>query len=199
MPRKIFFRGAWISRLGYAGLEISCGDFKLCIDPGEAVVGCNAILCTHSHPRHCPPTALQLEIPTYSPFTGVIVRPGMAFKVGEIEVATINAYNNPEIYGEASPHPPGFGVGYILRLPGGATVLHTGDTSLIEDHFEIKRVDVAALPVGGGSVLSPEEALELVKTVKPAISIPIHYDRVEQAYKFRDLAQPYTQVVLLWV
>lgn len=78
-------------------------------------------------------------------------------------------------------------------------MLHTGDTSLIEDHFEIKRVDVAALPVGGGSVLSPEEALELVKTVKPAISIPIHYDRVEQAYKFRDLAQPYTQVVLLWV
>lgn len=45
------------------------------------------------------------------------------------------------------------------------------------------------------SLMSPEEASELVKTLKPTLTIPISFDH-EAGYKFRDLAFLYTQVVL---
>jgi len=46
--------------------------------------------------------------------------------------------------------------------------------------------------------MNPEDAFELVKSIKPVVTIPVHTEDPRLLYKFRDMVQPYTQVVLLW-
>ncbi|MEM0040587.1 MBL fold metallo-hydrolase [Thermofilum sp.] len=57
-----------------------------------------------------------------------------------------------------------------------------------------EKIDILILKIGSED-MSPEEASELVKTLKPALAIPLCHVP-EDGYKFRDLASPYTQVVL---
>ncbi|MEM1606254.1 MAG: hypothetical protein QXW41_08440 [Fervidicoccaceae archaeon] len=45
--------------------------------------------------------------------------------------------------------------------------------------------------------MTPEEAVELVSSARPAVSIPVHYTSLRDHYRFRDMSQPYTQIVLL--
>jgi L-ascorbate metabolism protein UlaG (beta-lactamase superfamily) len=57
-----------------------------------------------------------------------------------------------------------------------------------------EKIDILILKIGSED-MSPEEASELVKTLKPALVVPLCHVP-EDGYKFRDLASPYTQVVL---
>jgi L-ascorbate metabolism protein UlaG (beta-lactamase superfamily) len=57
-----------------------------------------------------------------------------------------------------------------------------------------EKIDILILKIGPEN-MSPEEASELVKTLKPALVVPLCHVP-EDEYKFRDLASPYTQVVL---
>ena len=57
-----------------------------------------------------------------------------------------------------------------------------------------EKIDILILKIGPED-MSPEEASELVKTLKPALAVPLGHVP-EDGYKFRDLASPYTQVVL---
>ncbi|MEM0324149.1 MBL fold metallo-hydrolase [Thermofilum sp.] len=57
-----------------------------------------------------------------------------------------------------------------------------------------EKIDILILKIGSED-MSPEEASELVKTLKPALAIPLCHVP-EDGHKFRDLASPYTQVVL---
>jgi L-ascorbate metabolism protein UlaG (beta-lactamase superfamily) len=118
--------------------------------------------------------------------------------VNGVRVLVRDAYNDPDLYSGKPPHPRGLGVGYILIPPSGLTIYHTGDTSLVSEILNPGlNIDVLVTPVGGGSVMTPEDAVELVKSIKPSITIPIHAEDIDLYYRFRDMAQPYTQVILL--
>lgn len=59
----------------------------------------------------------------------------------------------------------------------GVTLLHMGDIGEFpkESFLKTLRADVLALPVGGLTTVSGEEAAELVKILKPNAVIPLHY------------------------
>jgi L-ascorbate metabolism protein UlaG (beta-lactamase superfamily) len=58
-------------------------------------------------------------------------------------------------------------------------------------------VDVLLVPIGGGSVMTPEEAADAVALLRPKIAVPIHYTDMKHYVKFRDMAHPYTNVIAL--
>lgn len=58
------------------------------------------------------------------------------------------------------------------------TVVHLGDLSSVPSQSQIEdlgTVDVAMVPVGGGTALSPAEAAETISLIEPSLVIPMHY------------------------
>lgn len=61
----------------------------------------------------------------------------------------------------------------------GLTIAHLGDLSYVPSQAEIENlgaVDVALVPVGGGSALIPSQASELISLIEPSIIIPMQYN-----------------------
>lgn len=58
------------------------------------------------------------------------------------------------------------------------TVVHLGDLAGVPSQSQIEdlgAVDVAMVPVGGGSALSPAQAAETISLIEPSLVIPMHY------------------------
>jgi len=180
-------------------VKIQHGDKTYCIDPGSEIEKCYIVLCTHMHVKHCSYEYLSsFKGELLVPSTHAGVEPGGIIQLGDTNILVVPAYSKPELYFEAPPHPKGCCVGYILRFPNNLNIYYMGDTSFIEEILRInEKITILIPPIGGGYVMTPEEALEVVKSLRPAITIPVHYDKVEQYYRFRDIAQPYTQVIKL--
>jgi len=57
-------------------------------------------------------------------------------------------------------------------------VAHLGDLDHVPTQAQIEdlgTVDVALVPVGGGSALSPSQAAEVISLIEPSIVVPMHY------------------------
>lgn len=188
-----------IRRRGFTGIGLGIGELEICVDPGVDFEKCSVVLCTHDHTRHCDISLLDGEKKTYySPISGIVVKHGDEFNVGKVSVRVIHAYNRPETRGGITPHPRGLGVGYIIDPGYDTRVFYMGDTDFIDEVLELSRsIAILIPPIGGGCVMNPEEAVEVVKSIKPAITIPVHYVDIRDYYKFRDMAQMYTQVIRL--
>jgi L-ascorbate metabolism protein UlaG (beta-lactamase superfamily) len=99
-------------------------------------------------------------------------------KAGEIEVTMVNAIHscgikdgNEIIYG-------GEACGYIIRLPGGLTVYHAGDTALFGDMKligELYAPDVALLPIGDHYTMGPRDAAMAIRFLNVRHVIPMHF------------------------
>ncbi|MEM4791104.1 MAG: MBL fold metallo-hydrolase [Thermofilum sp.] len=190
VPLSLRFGRVLVERAGYSGVTLSLGGEKLCIDVLEPR-GCSAVLYSHSHPRHAPGVVPREAL---APFLGS-VKPGSQVDLGWARVEAVEAYNP----WEGAPHPKGFGVGFLVEL-GGLRVYYAGDTSFVEELSSLPAgLEVAVLPVGGGAVMTPEEAFEAVRTLKPVLTLPVHFDDEKLYWKFKVLAQPYTQVAALKV
>lgn len=60
------------------------------------------------------------------------------------------------------------------------SVLHCGDLgAILKDNFldRIGNVDLLMIPVGGFYTISPQEAVQLVRKIEPAIVLPMHYNQ----------------------
>lgn len=199
MPSKLIVGNVEISRVGYAGVVIYIGRLAICIDPEKTVDQCKIILCTHLHKRHCDIDKFEDRgLDYYSPIGGRVIKPGDYLAFEEVVIRAVHAYNKPEIYYGNPPHQKDLGNGYILLIPSSISIYYMGDTNLVDEVLRIdKDVTLLIPPIGGGCVMTPEEALEAVKSLRPSITIPVHYDDFRYFHKFRDMAQPYTQVIRL--
>ncbi|MFN3805504.1 MAG: MBL fold metallo-hydrolase [Pyrobaculum sp.] len=188
MLRKLKLQGVEIYVTDLAGVRITYGE-TYCVDVVNPQL-CHFKLYTHTHPAHFPTSPHGGII---SPEVGRRVRPGEVLNLGRAVVKVVEAYNR-----DGGPHPRGLGVGYVLEI-GGVKIYHMGDTSLIDEIAEVAReeIDILLVPVGGGGVMTPEEARDAVESLRPKVAIPIHFQNPRDLYLFRDMAQPYTQVVLL--
>lgn len=66
---------------------------------------------------------------------------------------------------------------YVFDFEG-VTVAHLGDLSHVPSQAEIEdlgAVDIALVPVGGGTALKASEAAEVISLIEPSIVIPMHY------------------------
>ena len=97
------------------------------------------------------------------------VIPNQSYNIEEIPIKTIPSYNTNKQF-----HPKENNwVGYLIEI-NGVTYYIAGDTDVTEENRSIK-CDVAFVPVGGTYTMTAEEAAELVNTIKPKVTVPIHY------------------------
>ena len=194
MGMRLIYRSVELMTMDLAGAIIRRGNETLCIDV-VSDYNCSHRLYTHNHPNHVPST---INGTYYSPFGGNTVKPGDELTVGSFSVRVVNAYNITKLRNGVPIHPRGFGVGYLISVDG-ITIYHMGDTDLIEDLTQLRnvKVDILLIPIGGGTVMTPEEAADAVMLLRPKIAIPIHFSDRRQFVKFRDIAQPYTQIILM--
>lgn len=68
--------------------------------------------------------------------------------------------------------------GYVIRTPSGATVYHSGDTSIFAGMSligELYPMDVALLPIGSYFTMDYRQAAKACALLKPKAVIPMHY------------------------
>ncbi len=99
-------------------------------------------------------------------------------RVGEIEVTMVNAVHSCGIQDGDKIVYGGEACGYIVRLPGGLTVYHAGDTAVFGDMKligELYSPDVAMLPIGDHYTMGPREAALAVRLLGVRYVIPMHF------------------------
>ena len=102
----------------------------------------------------------------------VAVEPNGTYRIGEILVKTVRAYNKTKQF-----HPKENNwVGYIIEIQGVSYYI-AGDTDFLEENKNIK-CNVAFVPVGGTYTMNVTEAAEFVNTIKPEIAVPTHYGTI---------------------
>ena len=121
-----------------------------------------------------------------------VVMPNNLYKILDIEINTIPAYNiNKQFHPKENNW-----VGYILKIEG-KSIYVAGDTDVTVENKNVK-CDIALIPVGGTYTTDYEEAAELVNIIKPEIVIPMHYAELvgtkEDGIKFSKLVNSNIQV-----
>lgn len=199
--------GINITKLPHDGFKIFEENKFVYIDPYQ-LKGNNEkadiILVTHSHYDHCsvqdikmiaqhstiiiaPPDCIsklsKLEIKGIK-----LVKPGDTMIVEGVGVEAVPAYN---IGKQFHPKEQEW-VGYILTIKK-KRIYHAGDTDRIPEMKELKNIDLALIPVSGTYVMTPEEAAEACKDIKPKVAIPMHYGSIvgskSDAERFKGLVK----------
>jgi L-ascorbate metabolism protein UlaG (beta-lactamase superfamily) len=159
---------AW---LGHACFMLR-GEKSLVFDPfkgtglPEPKAKADIILCSHSHSDHNNAGAVKHEKSiVLEGFTGA------------------RQINNVSIKGIATSHDDAQGSKrgknsvYVVCLDGVA-FCHLGDLGHLlssSQIHELGSVDVLFLPVGGFYTVGPEQARKVMESVKPRITVPMHY------------------------
>ncbi|MEK6906241.1 MAG: MBL fold metallo-hydrolase [Nanoarchaeota archaeon] len=199
--------------LGHSGFLIKNSKI-IYIDPyniKEDSEKADIILITHSHYDHCSVADIskiikdgtriiltadsQSKITRFTiPIKIEVVEPGQELILGDIKIFMTSAYNIDKTF-----HPKNEGwVGYLIKM-NNILIYHAGDTDVIPEmqkltgHKHKEKQFIALLPVGGRFTMSPEEAAEAAKILKPTLAIPMHYGSVigsdEDAKEFCELCK----------
>ena len=90
----------------------------------------------------------------------------------------MNAFHSNSIEEDGKYIYAGEPSGLIIRLPGGFTLYHAGDTCVFGDMkliAEIYKPDVALLPIGDNFTMGPREASYATRLLGAKHVIPMHY------------------------
>jgi len=127
------------------------------------------------------------------------VKPGDRVVLGDVSLEAVPAYNLNKFREPGKPfHPKEDGkVGFIVSV-NGVRIYHAGDTDPIPEMKSFK-TDIALLPVSGTYVMTPEEAGEATRMIKPKLAIPMHYGTIvgseSDAERFKQLAACPVQIL----
>lgn len=130
------------------------------------------------------------------------LRHGESVEYPNLKFTATPAYNINKFRAPGQPfHPKQYeGVGFIIQV-GDVRIYHAGDTDNIPEISSYTPIDVALLPVSGTYVMTAEEAVEMVKVIKPKVAIPMHYGAIvgsrSNAESFKEKASKYCEVAIL--
>ena len=154
-------------------------------DPFDASVGlpepklrADVITISHDAPGHNNLAAVKGE-------RRVIQGPG-EYEIGGVFITGI-AMNSPSDKGNGG-RPNTL---YVFEFDG-LTVAHLGDLAYVPSQPQIENlgaVDVALVPVGGGSALNPSQAAEVISLIEPKIVVPMHYKTGKESLKLGPAAR----------
>jgi L-ascorbate metabolism protein UlaG (beta-lactamase superfamily) len=165
-----------------------------CPESHKKVTRLDAIFITHAHgdhigdllalaKQHKPKVLATFE--TYLWFdskgTGAQALPGNkggTETVGDFEVTMTHAFHSNSIDENGQRIYAGEPGGYIVKLPGGVTLYHAGDTALFGDMKligEMYKPDLACLPIGDVFTMGPREAAMAIRLLGVKHVIPMHY------------------------
>lgn len=157
--------------LGHNCFRIRAREASVLTDPVDRSTGYAAakqtvdvVTISHEHQGH---TNLGLIKSEYQ-----VVRGPGEYEMHDIFITGIRTYHDAE-KGKIRGH----NTVYLLEVEG-MRICHLGDLGhpLTEEHTEaLSNVDVLLVPAGGGDVLSPAVAAEVVATLEPKLVIPMQY------------------------
>jgi L-ascorbate metabolism protein UlaG (beta-lactamase superfamily) len=99
-------------------------------------------------------------------------------RVSEIDVTMVHAVHSCGIQDGEQIVYGGEACGYIVRLPGGLTVYHAGDTAVFGDMKiigDLYAPNVALLPIGDHYTMGPREAALAVRLLNVHHVVPMHF------------------------
>jgi len=154
----------------------------------------DVMLITHGHSDHLgealqlarehkPQIAAIYELCLWLESKGLadLTRPmgkGGTQKVGEIEVTLTNAFHSSSVMDGGKSVYAGEPAGFVVRLPGGLSVYHAGDTCVFGDMKligELYKPDVACLPIGDLFTMGSREAAHAIRLLGVQHVVPMHY------------------------
>jgi L-ascorbate metabolism protein UlaG (beta-lactamase superfamily) len=103
---------------------------------------------------------------------------GGSQQVGEFHVTMTHAFHSNSIDDGGKVVYAGEPAGLIIRMPGGFTVYHAGDTALFSDMKligELYKPHLAMLPIGDRFTMGPREAAHAIRFLGVNHVIPMHY------------------------
>lgn len=198
-------RGNKLTWLGHSAFRINTPSGKvividpwvqsnpMCPEPLKKFARLDTMLITHGHFDHIadavdlgkqfkPQIAAIYETGAWLESKGVTkvsaMNKGGSQTVGEIEVTMVNAIHSCGIKDGDQIIYGGEACGYIIRLPGGLTVYHAGDTAVFGDMkiiSELYKPDVALLPIGDFYTMGPREAALAIRLLGVLHVVPMHF------------------------
>jgi L-ascorbate metabolism protein UlaG (beta-lactamase superfamily) len=165
-----------------------------CPEPQKEIDRLDAVLITHAHfdhigdavelcKRHKPKKVVaNFEICTWLGSKGVENCSGMNLggcqEVLGLQVVMVRADHSCGISDGDQILYGGSASGYIVKLPGGYTFYHAGDTALFSDMQllgEMYRPELAFLPIGDLFTMDPHQAARACRFLGVRRVIPIHW------------------------
>jgi L-ascorbate metabolism protein UlaG (beta-lactamase superfamily) len=175
---------------GHNCFRIRAREATVIIDPVAKSTGyamarqtADVVLITHEHQGHANLAAVK---PDYK-----VVRGPGEYEMHDVFITGIRTYHDAE---KGMQH--GYNTAYLLEVEG-MTVCHLGDLghALNEEQLEILNgADVLMIPVGGGTVISAEQAAETVGQLEPKVVIPMQYATAIGDKKLGEL-EPFCKVL----
>lgn len=162
---------AEIRWFGHNCFRIRAKEATVIIDPvgkntGYAMAKQTAdiVLRSHDHPGHA-------NLGGVKPGYQIVEGPG-EYEMHEVFIKGIRTYHDAE---KGAKH--GYNTAYLIDLEG-IKFCHLGDIGhmLSEEKLELlNSCDILMIPVGGGTVITIEQAAELIGHLEPKIVLPMQY------------------------
>ena len=184
------FDGVRITPIQHASLMIQAGGKVIYMDPAqgsyEGLPPADLILLTDTHGDHLQPAIIdKVRKPgTLLPGPAAVADklPGtQVIRNGETrkwEGWTIEALPMYNMKRGPKPgtfyHEKGRGNGYLMTY-GGKRFYFAGDTESIPEMNGLRNIDAAFLPMNLPYTMTPEEAAEAARAIKPKAVYPYHY------------------------
>jgi L-ascorbate metabolism protein UlaG (beta-lactamase superfamily) len=156
---------------GHSCFRIKAREATVLTDPVGRVTGyampkqqVDIVTISHDHPGHANLDAVR---PEYQLVKG----PG-EYELHEVFITGIRTYHD-----DTKGKERGYNTVYLIELEG-MVICHLGDLghTLTEEQAEaMAGCDVLLVPAGGGSVIEPVRAAEVVSQLEPKIVIPMQY------------------------
>ena len=103
---------------------------------------------------------------------------GGTVRIGEFEATMSHAFHSNSIEENGRYIYAGEPASFIVRMPGGLTIFHAGDTAAFGDMRligELYKPDIACLPIGDNFTMGPREAAHAIRLLGVKHVIPMHY------------------------
>jgi L-ascorbate metabolism protein UlaG (beta-lactamase superfamily) len=198
-------RGNKLTWLGHAAFRIETPSGKvilidpwilsnpMCPEKDKTFERIDTMLVTHGHFDHIadavelgkkfkPQVVGIFELCAWLESKGVsgtsAMNKGGTQRAGEIEVTMVNALHSCGIKDGDQIIYGGEACGFIVRLPGGLTIYHAGDTAVFGDMkiiADLYAPDLAMLPVGDHYTMGPREAALAIRLLNVKHVIPMHF------------------------
>jgi L-ascorbate metabolism protein UlaG (beta-lactamase superfamily) len=157
--------------LGHNCVRIKAREATILTDPVDRSTGyampkqtADIVTISHEHPGHANLAAVK---PEYQLVTG----PG-EYEMHEVFITGIRTFHDASKGKER-----GYNTVYIFEVEG-MRICHLGDLGHPLDAEQTEAMsdsDVLLIPAGGGDIISPEQAVEIVGQLGPKIVIPMQY------------------------